>query len=219
MDNERQTKTVLHALSERTHTPLVSSTLCVTFLVPSAHNTRHAPQRYSHSMVPGGLLVMSYTTRLTERTPLQMRLDTVCRNLGSNGYQSAVMPSPLVTARRATTLLCVRWSPCTPTDLHKTADLDSAVPASYIRRGIYRGDTGLMLHYGTGRISSEAIANTLSGNVATGVETFGVSIAYTFAALLSACWCSCAVQATGCRHGLSYVFMLPRAYNGARKHK
>ncbi len=32
-------------------------------------------------------------------------------------HQSAVMPSEEVMARRATTWLCVRWSPCTPTDL------------------------------------------------------------------------------------------------------
>ena len=33
------------------------------------------PLAYSHSMVPGGLLVMSYTTRFTEGTSLMMRLE------------------------------------------------------------------------------------------------------------------------------------------------
>jgi hypothetical protein len=70
------------------------------------------PLLYSHSIVPGGLEVMSYTTRLTVRTLLQMRLDTSRRNAGVKLYQSAVMPSPDVTARSATTWLCVRWSPC-----------------------------------------------------------------------------------------------------------
>lgn len=41
---------------------------------------------HSHSMVPGGFEVMSYTTRFTLRTPLQMREATSCRNLDSNGY-------------------------------------------------------------------------------------------------------------------------------------
>ena len=76
------------------------------------------PRPHSHSMVPGGLEVTSYTTRLTVRTVLQMRVDTARRKAGSNGYQSAVMPSAEQTARSATTWLCVRWSPCTPTDLH-----------------------------------------------------------------------------------------------------
>jgi hypothetical protein len=31
---------------------------------------------YSHSIVPGGLLVMSYTTRLTPLTSLMMRVAT-----------------------------------------------------------------------------------------------------------------------------------------------
>lgn len=57
---------------------------------------------------------MSYTTRLTDWTVLQMRVETACRKAGSNGNQSAVMPSDDVTARKATTLLCVLWSPCTP---------------------------------------------------------------------------------------------------------
>ena len=47
-----------------------------------------------------------------------MRVETARRKAGSKGYQSAVMPSWLVTALRATTWLCVLWSPCTPTDLH-----------------------------------------------------------------------------------------------------
>lgn len=70
-------------------------------------------------MVPGGLLVTSYTTLFTERTVLQMRVETALRKAGSKGYQSAVMPSELVTALKATTWLWVLWSPCTPTDLQQ----------------------------------------------------------------------------------------------------
>ena len=77
----------------------------------SIQSTCTAPQHlqfHSHSIVPGGLEVTSYTTLLTERTELQILVDTVLRKSGRNGYQSAVIPSEEVTALRATTLLCVR---------------------------------------------------------------------------------------------------------------
>ena len=54
---------------------------------------------HSHSIVPGGLLVTSKTTRLMPRTSLTIRPATRVRNPMSNGYTSAVMPSVLVTAR------------------------------------------------------------------------------------------------------------------------
>ena len=41
--------------------------------------------RYSHSIVPGGLLVMSYVTRLIPRTSFTMRVATRFRNAISNG--------------------------------------------------------------------------------------------------------------------------------------
>jgi hypothetical protein len=41
---------------------------------------------YSHSMVPGGLEVMSYTTRLTRGTRLQMRADTSRSSAFVNSY-------------------------------------------------------------------------------------------------------------------------------------
>ena len=74
-----------------------------------------SPLRHSHSIVPGGLLVMSYVTRFTLRTLLQIAVLTCARNFASNGYTSAVIPSEEHTARRQTTRECVRWSPCTPT--------------------------------------------------------------------------------------------------------
>ena len=40
---------------------------------------------YSHSIVPGGLLVKSYATRLIPRTSLTILLATLPRNAGSNG--------------------------------------------------------------------------------------------------------------------------------------
>src|SRR5665213_579611 len=70
---------------------------------------------HSHSMVPGGFEVTSYTTRFTPRTSLVMRFETWAINLASKGYQSAVMPSLLVTALSAITLSYVRLSPWTPT--------------------------------------------------------------------------------------------------------
>jgi hypothetical protein len=49
-------------------------------------------------------------------TSLQILLEILARNSCGNGNQSAVIPSAEVIARSATTWLCVRWSPCTPTD-------------------------------------------------------------------------------------------------------
>src|SRR2546425_29518 len=59
--------------------------------------------RYSHSIVAGGLELTSYATRLTPRTSLMIRLEIRPSTSGGNGYQSAVMPSRLVTALSATT--------------------------------------------------------------------------------------------------------------------
>jgi hypothetical protein len=58
---------------------------------------------YSHSIVPGGLLVMSSTTRFTSRISLIIR-EAICssRSYGSRA-QSAVIASSDVTARIATT--------------------------------------------------------------------------------------------------------------------
>jgi hypothetical protein len=50
-------------------------------------------QSYSHPIVPGGLLVTSYTTRLTPFTLLMMRVATWPMNFMSNQWKSAVIPS------------------------------------------------------------------------------------------------------------------------------
>src|SRR5690606_3102987 len=59
---------------------------------------------HSHSMVAGGLLLMSYTTRFTPFTLLMMLFEIRARSSCGRWHQSAVMPSVLLTARRATAL-------------------------------------------------------------------------------------------------------------------
>ena len=48
---------------------------------------------YSHSIVPGGLEEMSYTTRFTPRTSLMMREEASASKSGGSLAQSAVIPS------------------------------------------------------------------------------------------------------------------------------
>jgi hypothetical protein len=71
---------------------------------------------YSHSIVPGGFEVMSYTTRLIPLTSLTILLEIVRSTSYGSGAQSAVIPSSLSTARTAHVFAYVRWSPITPTD-------------------------------------------------------------------------------------------------------
>src|SRR5215469_14239983 len=52
-----------------------------------------ARRPYSHSIVPGGLLVTSYTTRFTPFTSLMMRVATRPMKSISKEWKSAVMPS------------------------------------------------------------------------------------------------------------------------------
>ena len=59
---------------------------------------------YSHSIVLGGLDEMSYTTRLTPGTSLIIRVESRSNTSCGRRLQSAVIPSRLVTTRRATTL-------------------------------------------------------------------------------------------------------------------
>src|SRR5438093_62821 len=61
----------------------------------------HSP--YSHSIVPDGLLVASYTTPFTPFTSLMIRVAVSPRNFMSKGRKSAIMPSVEVTARTPTT--------------------------------------------------------------------------------------------------------------------
>jgi hypothetical protein len=67
-------------------------------------NLSYAFPPHSHSIVPGGLLVISYVTRLIPRTSFTIRFATRVKNAMSNGYTSAVIPSLLVTARSAQAL-------------------------------------------------------------------------------------------------------------------
>ncbi len=57
---------------------------------------------YSHSIVAGGLLLISYTTRLMPFTSLIMRFDTCAKNSCGKWQKSAVIPSTEVTARKQT---------------------------------------------------------------------------------------------------------------------
>src|SRR5664279_5895013 len=72
---------------------------------------------HSHSIVPGGLLVTSYTTRLIPFTSFTMRLEIIFSTSCGRGTQSAVMPSSECTARMAQVSAYVRMSPITPTDI------------------------------------------------------------------------------------------------------
>lgn len=55
---------------------------------------------HSDPIVPGGLLVTSYTTRLIPRTSLVMRVEIRASTSGGKGNQSVFMPSVEVTAQR-----------------------------------------------------------------------------------------------------------------------
>jgi len=67
----------------------------------SGLGTSEQPRHYSHSIVPGGFEVMSYTTRLIPRTSLTILLEIVRNTSYGRGAQSAVMPSSDSTARMA----------------------------------------------------------------------------------------------------------------------
>ena len=58
---------------------------------------------HSHSIVPGGFEVTSYTTRLIPLTSLAIREDTFASRSCGRGEKSAVMKSRVSTDRRATT--------------------------------------------------------------------------------------------------------------------
>src|SRR4051794_37211941 len=67
-----------------------------------ASGHRRAGIAYSHSMVPGGLLVTSTATRLIARTSLVIRVEIVSMTSYGNRAQSAVMASSDVTGRSTT---------------------------------------------------------------------------------------------------------------------
>jgi hypothetical protein len=59
------------------------------------------PHHHSHSIVPGGFEVMSYTTRFTPRTSFTIRFEIVFSTSYGSETQSAVIPSSECTARTA----------------------------------------------------------------------------------------------------------------------
>ncbi len=70
---------------------------------PIADDSPRRTSIHSHSIVAGGLLLTSYTTRLIPRTSLIIRELTFANKGYGNGAQSAVMKSDVCTARSATT--------------------------------------------------------------------------------------------------------------------
>src|SRR5438270_5708734 len=68
---------------------------------PLSIKARDMPPRYSHSIVPGGFDVMSYTTRFTPFTSFTIRVEIIFSTSGGSATQSAVMPSSELTARMA----------------------------------------------------------------------------------------------------------------------
>jgi hypothetical protein len=78
------------------------------FWIPRRFNESRAVERdflskelHSHSMVAGGLLVISYTTRFTPGTSFTIRLLIRASTESGRRAQSAVMKSSVVTARSA----------------------------------------------------------------------------------------------------------------------
>ncbi len=69
---------------------------------PSAVPASAAEAGYSHSIVPGGLLVTSSTTRLICGTSLVTRVEMCARTSSGSRAQSAVIASSLVTGRSTT---------------------------------------------------------------------------------------------------------------------
>src|SRR5437870_1535157 len=64
------------------------------YTIPYSQSAIRNPQSvHSHSMVAGGLEVMSYTTRLTWGTSLTIRLEICASTLYGICAQSAVIPS------------------------------------------------------------------------------------------------------------------------------
>lgn len=76
----------------------------VPVIIVSAQLARVMPESaapgHSHSIVLGGLELMSYTTLLTPSTLLMISFDMFCRKSYGSLAQSAVIPSVLVTALR-----------------------------------------------------------------------------------------------------------------------
>jgi hypothetical protein len=71
---------------------------------PVRSSTPRVRHDHSHSMVAGGLLLMSYTTRLTPGTSFTIREEILPSTSYGSFAQSAVIPSSDVTALMATTL-------------------------------------------------------------------------------------------------------------------
>ena len=72
--------------------------------IPSVGDSPRSTPNHSHSIVPGGFDVTSYTTRLMPCTSLMIRVAVRLSTSWGNSKNSAVIPSVEVTARSAHTL-------------------------------------------------------------------------------------------------------------------
>ena len=71
-------------------------------LIDGENGFRRDNVRYSNSIVPGGLLLKSYSTRLTPFTSFTIRFITLCSTSNGIFAHSAVIKSDVVTARNTT---------------------------------------------------------------------------------------------------------------------
>ena len=101
-ETARQQAQILQRALEKNTTLLNKLNFLLSQPVPARCNS---PDRkfgsHSHSIVPGGFEVMSYTTRFTPFTSFTIRLEIVFNTWCGSGTQSAVMPSSEWTARTA----------------------------------------------------------------------------------------------------------------------
>src|ERR1700739_4566985 len=84
-------------------------------LLQACGNPASPPSTYSHSIVLGGLLLMSYTTRVTPGTSFTILVDILSSTSPGSLTQSAVIASSDSTTRPATVNPYVLPSPITPT--------------------------------------------------------------------------------------------------------
>ena len=101
---DRDQKATVHVLviDRLAHYVCRVSAFPTTTVDGGAQNRRSELVAHSHSMVPGGLLVTSSTTRLTSGTSLVIRVEILARTSYGTRVQSAVIASSEETGRSTT---------------------------------------------------------------------------------------------------------------------
>jgi hypothetical protein len=99
--SEQRSKPVLSP-SRLAHSGSKVTQLQSTTVDGGPHNRRSGLVAYSHSMVPGGLLVTSSTTRFTSGTSLVIRVEILASTSYGTRVQSAVIASSEETGRSTT---------------------------------------------------------------------------------------------------------------------